>query len=639
MKKLLIICLLCPTVFFGQEIENTTIKKDDVVLRFMRLSPQQLFDTAKYYSNSKQTDSLNYYSGSSSYDTALICYNLLINTIPDDADYEQQLVLMKTYVAVACIYTTVSDYHLAYDYFIKALHITEKYNLNEYSPTIYGNMGIIYNDLRQYEIANQYHLKALELCQDTVKTVVILNNLGNNELFRGNMESAYSYLDEAIKLSKNHKEVILHYMYNNLATYYNYKKNYDSAFHYFRLSLHYSIINDDKRAETVNLSDLGKLFFELNKPDSAQYYINLSNKIAIEYKFLNILSDNYLTLSNIEKSKGKFENALNLHITYTNLKDSIYNSEMFSQINLSQRQYEVSKTNQQIMKLVVDMQIKENTIHYQRIIQRIIFIAFLLMGVVLFIFAIQNKKLRQAYNKLIDKNVEIITMEEKVPENTEGNLTQNVELKIPNSEIESIENANIEVSSTEDQSSEFESIENAKVEDSSTEDESSEFESVENTDLEISNSENLMPDEETENSKPEIINLNTPKTIPPKRKPHELSEQLHKELLDKILTVMGNSATYCDPYFSIDILASIIHSNHKYISIVVKKEFNQNFRTFLCNYRIKEAQRIFMEYDPKKYSIEFIAQKVGFKSRSGFFLAFKEVTGVNPTYYLNSVQK
>ena len=46
-----------------------------------------------------------------------------------------------------------------------------------------------------------------------------------------------------------------------------------------------------------------------------------------------------------------------------------------------------------------------------------------------------------------------------------------------------------------------------------------------------------------------------------------------------------------------------------------------------------------MELDFDKFTVNSVANNVGFKSYSGFYYAFKEITGVTPNFYFNSVQK
>ena len=132
MKKLLFFTLLCPTILFGQEVSDKTSQNDDVIESFMKLSTQQLFDTA------------NYYFKRNNYDTALIYYNLVINTIPKNADVNEQMKLVNIYDRIANIYFNMSDYRVAYDFLIKRLLICEKFDLDASKKQTYANIGLIY---------------------------------------------------------------------------------------------------------------------------------------------------------------------------------------------------------------------------------------------------------------------------------------------------------------------------------------------------------------------------------------------------------------------------------------------------------------------------------------------------------------
>lgn len=113
-----------------------------------------------------------------------------------------------------------------------------------------------------------------------------------------------------------------------------------------------------------------------------------------------------------------------------------------------------------------------------------------------------------------------------------------------------------------------------------------------------------------------------------------LSHDRHGELLERILSVMEDTAVICDTKFTIDKLSELAQSNQTYISQVINETQGKNFRSFLNAYRIREAQRIFAQPDAAKYTIEAVALQVGFLSRTTFRDAFKEVTGVSPSVYL-----
>jgi AraC-like DNA-binding protein len=358
------------------------------------------------------------------------------------------------------------------------------------------------------------------------------------------MDSAAHFLNKSLQISKRHNDFLSSSIRNNIASLYQTMQLYDSAFYYYRLSLEIAKNNNQIEDEARNLSDLGKLFFEVKKIDSALFYIDLSNTIAKENSFLRILANNYLTLSEIEEARGRTIKAFEHFKNYSNLKDSTLNVENFGNINQLQRQYEASKTNQRIEQLAIEQKIKSRTIHYQKIIQRITFTILLLISAVLLFIFLQNRRLNKAYKTLFEKNIKIIELQENSPEKH--------------------------------------------------------FE---------------------------------------KYKDSALKDEMQDKILDKILTLMKDTSIICDTEFSLDKLAELVQSNHTYVSQVINVALKKNFRSFLNDYRIREAQRLFSELDLTKYTIASIAFRVGYKSPTTFRNTFKEITGVTPNFYFKSMQE
>ncbi|MCL2167713.1 MAG: helix-turn-helix domain-containing protein [Lentimicrobiaceae bacterium] len=124
-----------------------------------------------------------------------------------------------------------------------------------------------------------------------------------------------------------------------------------------------------------------------------------------------------------------------------------------------------------------------------------------------------------------------------------------------------------------------------------------------------------------------------------KYKKSSLTYNMQDELLNRILILMENDSIIYDTEFTLDKLAELVQSNPTYVSQTINNALQKNFRSFLNNYRIREAQRLFSEPDAMRYTIETIALRVGFKSRSAFRDVFKEITGVSPNFYIKSIQK
>ena len=122
-----------------------------------------------------------------------------------------------------------------------------------------------------------------------------------------------------------------------------------------------------------------------------------------------------------------------------------------------------------------------------------------------------------------------------------------------------------------------------------------------------------------------------------KYKSSSLSDELQKELKTQILNVMNTPEVIFAKDFSITKLAEIVNSNQKYVSQVINDTFHKNFSTFHNEYRIKQAILMLQNNEHKKYTMEAIGKMVGFESRRSFNAAFKEITGLTPSFYVKSI--
>jgi tetratricopeptide (TPR) repeat protein len=500
--------------------------------KFKDLSYQQFFDTA------------NYYFQKSSYDTAMFCYNFFMSNFIKSNDVEQQKDMIRALNRIGIIYMNMSDYASAYKYFIDALNLSEKYKLKEQQARTYSNFGVIYCHFKEYEIGNSYFYKALSLYKDSIGLDNAYNNIGYTYLMMENLDSAFHYLNKSLQISQRHNTVHLSAILNSMASYYKKSKQYHSAFRYFKLALDEARKGNQTVVEAYNLSEMSKLFFELNKPDSALYYIGLSNALAKENIFLNTLAENYLTLSEFEESRGNTKKAFEYFKKHSQLKDSVLNTEILGNINQLQRMYEISKTNEQIEQFEIEQKIKERTIFYQRMLWLITLGVLFLVSVGFLFIYLQNRRLYKAYKVLVKKNIEIVDFQKNISEIYHEKYKKNV-----------------------------------------------------------------------------------------------VAYNLRNDIVDKILQLMKNTALICDTEFSLNKLTELVDSNQTYVSQTINFAFKKNFRTLLNDYRIREAQRLFSDPAAAKYTIESVSLQVGFKARSAFINAFKEITGVTPNFYLKSMNE
>ncbi len=93
---------------------------------------------------------------------------------------------------------------------------------------------------------------------------------------------------------------------------------------------------------------------------------------------------------------------------------------------------------------------------------------------------------------------------------------------------------------------------------------------------------------------------------------------------------------FTNPDLSLKILAEDLGTNTSYLSAIVNNHFNCNLKTLINKHRIDKARKMMVTNGYSHYSMDGIATEVGFKSRSGFYLAFKSVTGITPTLYIEN---
>ncbi|MDE6391706.1 MAG: helix-turn-helix domain-containing protein [Muribaculaceae bacterium] len=108
----------------------------------------------------------------------------------------------------------------------------------------------------------------------------------------------------------------------------------------------------------------------------------------------------------------------------------------------------------------------------------------------------------------------------------------------------------------------------------------------------------------------------------------------HSELMRSVNAVLADPAVYCDPEFSITVLARLVGSNSKYVSQAINDSTGMNFRSFINSLRIKVARsRLAGNGEYASMTIQAISESVGFRSTSNFVLAFKKVMGITPSAY------
>ncbi|UAB81844.1 tetratricopeptide repeat protein [Marixanthomonas sp. SCSIO 43207] len=86
-------------------------------------------------------------------------------------------------------------------------------------------------------------------------------------------------------------------------------------------------------------------------------------------------------------------------------------------------------------------------------------------------------------------------------------------------------------------------------------------------------------------------------------------------------------------------VAKKINTNTSYLSKVINSHFGKNFNTYINDLRINYTiVRLKNDVIFRSYSIQAIAEEVGYKSADSFTKYFKRDTGLNPSFYIKELK-
>lgn len=115
---------------------------------------------------------------------------------------------------------------------------------------------------------------------------------------------------------------------------------------------------------------------------------------------------------------------------------------------------------------------------------------------------------------------------------------------------------------------------------------------------------------------------------------------MRRKLLDSVVDIMENTTEFCRPDFSLARLAVLVGSNNKYVSLVIHDTFHKSFKNYVNDYRIHLAcLRMSDTAGYGSYTLNAIAESVGFKSYTTFVELFRKTVGITPSMYRDKLKE
>ncbi len=200
---------------------------------------------------------------------------------------EQQydsVLLAKTYNLIGKIKDKLGQNKEAEDYYLKALKIIKAYGNDSTAASIYNNLAIINNTKGDNLKAIQQYQKAISLnLKHNNQQWLSINYMNLSNIFLDQLEydSTRRYLNKSLSIAEKHNfQRFLSVVHNMFCCYYDRQKEYDSALIFAKKALFFAQNTNNLRQERTALINIGKLYNNLNQPDSAYYYSEKQRQVG-----------------------------------------------------------------------------------------------------------------------------------------------------------------------------------------------------------------------------------------------------------------------------------------------------------------------------------------------------------------------
>lgn len=521
-------------------------------------------------------------------DTALVYYMVVCNRMDDKLPDEDKQQCALAYLKKGNVFYIKGNYAGALSAYFSGLRIYNDCKGKSETGRFYNNIGSVYCVFGDYTKGLEYYKKGYESCHkygDKANAFKILANMTKVNIIRGNMSSARKYYKMSEKVKNPNDKGNCYTSIFNLGFILMSEKNYRGAIDTYKELLDYAVKNKmSPRYICSAYERLYKNYMSIGDRDSTIKYMHLCESTAVKHGILHVYIEVLVEYADYYDSMGNYKAASRYRARYQREKDSIYDTQEFDAVKNEQLLYEMNKYDEYIASLNAREKERLQTISRQRLTIAGVTVVTAVIGVLLLLVYRQKGKIDKSYNDLFVINRDFV----KQQEFTRQRMHElNNRLKSSESELAAM------------RASQQQPDDGGKTPDVAV----------------------IVDGDDGKN-----------KTL-------AISEDMRRKLLDAVIDVMENSTEFCSSDFSLARLASLVGSNSKYVSLVINDTFHKTFKNYVNDYRIRLACLRMSETDKYgSYTLNAIAESVGFKSYTTFVELFRKIVGITPSMYKDKLK-
>lgn len=531
-----------------------------------------------------------YYLNAGHSDTALVYYMVACNRMNDKLSDKDKQQCAMAYLKKGNILYMKGNYAGALSAYFSGLRIYSACKDRREIGHFYNNIASVYCVFEDYAKGLSYYKKGYESCHkygDRANEYKILANMTKVNIIKGNTSSARKYYKMSEKVKNPADKENCYMGIFNFGLILMAEKNHVKAVETFNELLAYTLKNKmQPRYLCSSYIQLYKNYIALGDRDSTLKYLRLCESTAVKHGILHVCLDVLVKYADYYDSVGNYKAASSYRARYQREKDSIYDTNEFEAVKNEQLLYEMNKYDKYIASLNAREKERLQTISRQRLTIAGVTVVTAVIGVLLLLVYRQKGKIDKSYNDLFVINRDFVKQQE---------FTRQRMLELSNR--------------------------------------------LKSSEAELAALRASQEHSDGAGEAPDTAVATTADDADGKNKTLAISEDMRRKLLDAVIDVMENSTEFCSSDFSLARLATLVGSNSKYVSLVINDTFHKTFKNYVNDYRIRLAcLRMADTGTYGSYTLNAIAESVGFKSYTTFVELFRKVVGITPSMYKDKLK-
>jgi signal transduction histidine kinase len=361
--------------------------------------------------------------------------------------YRYPLQRAEIYNKIGTIYSELSQYAMAIQYFLEGLKLSEKSGIQNETADLYARLAWVYKEEQNLDTAHLY-LNKSEALRSAIGDQIGLSDCQNIRGLVYYLQKSYDKAMTEFKKSLTTRKAIGNELkqmavISNMALVYEATGNYDLAIDLQKQSLVVEERMGSNIDKGISYNSLALLMIKTKRFKEATDYLNKAYRLSFEIDSKLMRRNAYLNYAKLYEATGDLTKAIQFHTRYESINDSIFSESSSTKLAEMQALYQVEKKEQEIRQLAVQRKTQQIEIDAQRVVtseQRIvIFVSMISIVLLLFAGAViyRYSRMKNRDNLRLQKlNMEISEQKEEIQAQSEELIEASETISNVNKELE-----------------------------------------------------------------------------------------------------------------------------------------------------------------------------------------------------------